>query len=53
MIETLPFFKSKESLIVIGINVQPDRDSNLGPLEYRTAALLTELTGRLQTIISD
>jgi hypothetical protein len=31
MIETPPFFKKK-------INVQPGRDSNLGPSEYRTAA---------------
>jgi hypothetical protein len=29
--------------------VKSDRDSNLGPSEYRTAALLTKLSGRLQT----
>jgi hypothetical protein len=28
-------------------NVQPDRDSNPGPSEYRTAALPTELSGHL------
>jgi hypothetical protein len=41
MIETPPFKKIN--------NVKPDRDSNLGPLEYRTAALLTKLSGHLQT----
>jgi hypothetical protein len=32
-------------------NLKPDRDSNLhmGPSEYRSAALLTKLSGRLQT----
>jgi hypothetical protein len=34
-------------------NEQPDRDSNLRPSEYRTAVLLTELSGRLQTTSPD
>jgi hypothetical protein len=31
-------------------NVKPDLDLNLGPWEYRTAALLTKLSGRLHII---
>jgi hypothetical protein len=46
MTETTPFKKKKISIF---FNVKPDRDSNLGPSEYRTAALLTKLSGRLQT----
>jgi hypothetical protein len=45
MIETPPLKK----IYIYFFNVKPDRDSNLGPSEYGTAALLTKLCGRLQT----